>query len=291
MTADIIDGKLIAEEVYNELGPRVEALKAKGVTPGLAVVRVGDDPASGSYIRSKTRAAEKLGVLSETFHMPADVGADVLAERMTSLNTDARFHGVLLQLPLPDHLDPRHFTDLIDVAKDVDGFTSASLGRLVAGERGFVPATPRGIVEMLRRTGVDPEGKHVVIIGRSLIVGRPLALLLSLKAPMGNATVTVVHTRTPDPGALTRQADIVVAAAGHPNTVTADMVKEGAVVIDVGINRVDDPEAKKGYRLVGDVDFDAVREVASAITPVPGGVGLMTVAMLMVNTVEGAEGR
>jgi methylenetetrahydrofolate dehydrogenase (NADP+)/methenyltetrahydrofolate cyclohydrolase len=267
----------------------VDALKGKGMTPGLAVVRVGDDPASGSYVRSKTKAADRLGVLSETFHLPADVGAEELTERMASLNTESKFHGVLLQLPLPDHLDPRHFTDIIDAEKDVDGFTSESLGRLVAGERGFVPATPRGIVEMLKRTGVDPEGKHVVIIGRSFIVGRPLALLLSLKAPLGNATVTTVHTRTPDPGSLTRQADIIVAAAGHPNTVTADMVREGAVVIDVGINRVDDPEAKKGYRLVGDVDFDAVKEVASAITPVPGGVGLMTVAMLMVNTVEAAE--
>lgn len=289
MPAEIIDGKAMAEKIYEALRGRVEALKEKGVTPGVAFVRVGEDPASASYVRSKEKASERLGIRSETYVLPEDAPGEELRARLLGLNDDPSFHGVLLQLPLPGHLEERPFTDLIAPVKDVDGFTSASLGRLVAGAPGFAPATPKGIIAMLDHIGCDPGGKDVVIVGRSVIVGRPLALLLMQKARGGDATVTVVHTRTKGMAEHTRRADILVAAAGGPNTVTADMVKEGAVVIDVGINRVDDPSRKRGYRLVGDVDFEAVKEKASAITPVPGGVGLMTVAALMINTVEAAE--
>ena len=290
MPAEIIDGKQMAADVRAEVADAVRGLTAaSGVTPGLAAVLVGDDPASAVYVRNKGRACEEAGIISETFHLTVDTGQQELLELVQRLNADDRFHGILVQLPLPPQIDERAVIMAIDPDKDVDGLHPLNGGRLLEGRPRFLPATPAGVQLMLMRSGNDPGGKHVVIVGRSNIVGKPLAALLIQKAPAANATVTVCHTGTKDLGALTRQADIIVAAVGRPNTITADMVREGVVVIDVGMNRVDDASKKSGYRLVGDVDFEAVAEKASAITPVPGGVGPMTIAMLLSNTLRAAQ--
>jgi methylenetetrahydrofolate dehydrogenase (NADP+)/methenyltetrahydrofolate cyclohydrolase len=290
MPAQIIDGRAIAAEVRAEVAERARKLAARGVTPGLALVLVGENPSSISYVRSKGDAAEEAGIFSETFHLAESVTQDELISRVLDIEEGGRFHALLVQLPLPPHLDESAVINVIDPTKDVDGVTAASLGRLLRGERGPHPATPAGVVELLHRTGNPPQGKHVVVCGRSNIVGKPLAAILMQKSPRANATVTVCHTGTADLPAITRQADILVAAMGSPHAVTADMVKPGAVVVDVGNNWIDDPSRKSGRRLVGDVDFEAVSKVAGAITPVPGGVGPMTVAMLLSNTVLLAEG-
>lgn len=290
MTARIIDGRAIAEEVRAEVARDVEAhVAAGGARPHLSVVLVGDDPASAIYVRSKGRAAGEAGITSDEIILPATTPEAELLERLEALNADDGVHGILVQMPLPDQISVDRVLDTLSPAKDVDGLTSVSLGRLLAGRPRFVPATPSGIQQMLLRSGIDPEGRRVVVVGRSILVGRPLAALLSMKAPGANATVTMAHTGTRDLAAATREAEILVVAAGRPNTITAEMVRPGATVIDVGTNRIDAPERKSGSRLVGDVDFEAVREVAGAITPVPGGVGPMTIAMLLVNTLEAAR--
>ncbi|MCH7552558.1 MAG: bifunctional methylenetetrahydrofolate dehydrogenase/methenyltetrahydrofolate cyclohydrolase FolD [Chloroflexi bacterium] len=290
MTAKLIKGKPIAEAVLAEAAEEVKRLQAtSGITPGLAAVLVGEDPASQIYVRNKTRTCHEIGVFAQTFNRPADTSQAELLRLIDELNHDDRFHGVLVQLPLPSHITGSVIIEAVDPNKDVDGLHPVNLGRLAAGEPTFVSATPLGIQQMLLRSGYDPEGKHVVICGRSVIVGRPMALLLIQKAPGGNATVTMCHTRTRDVGSFTRQADILIVSTGVPRWVTADMVKEGAVVIDVGITRIEDPTAKKGTRLVGDVVFDEVSEKAEAITPVPGGVGPMTVAMVVSNTIKAAQ--
>jgi methylenetetrahydrofolate dehydrogenase (NADP+)/methenyltetrahydrofolate cyclohydrolase len=290
MGAQIIDGTAIAGGIRGEVAGRAADLRARGRTAGLAAVLVGDDPASISYVTAKAKACEEAGIFSETFHLPAaTTQAEVLA-LVERLNQDGRFHAILPQLPMPRQIDERTVVDAVDPAKDVDGLHPANLGRLLRGElEGALPCTPHGVLQLLQRTGNDPAGKHAVVVGRSTLVGRPLAVLLSNKAKGANATVTICHTGTPDIGRFTREADIVVMAAGHPRTLTADMVRPGAVVIDVGTNRIEDPSRKRGWRLVGDADFEAVKEVASWITPVPGGVGPMTIAMLLWNTVRAAE--
>ena len=290
MAAQIIDGKQMAADIRAEVGDAARALTAgSGVTPGLAAVLVGEDPASAVYVRNKRIACDEAGMFSDTINLPASTTQEELLGVVRGLNEDARFHGFIVQLPLPSQIDERTVIMAIDPDKDVDGLHPLNGGRLLEGRPRFLPATPAGVQTMLMRTGNDPSGKHVVIVGRSNIVGKPLATLLMQKAAGGNATVTVCHTGTPDIGAYTRQADIVVAAVGRPSTITADMVREGVVVIDVGMNRVEDATRKSGYRLVGDVDFDAVSEKASAITPVPGGVGPMTIAMLLSNTLRAAQ--
>ena len=290
MAAEIINGNEIAKQVRAEVAEGVDALKAAaGVQPGLAVVLVGDDPASAVYVRNKGRAAEEAGIYSETYRLPQETPQDEVVALVRQLNADDRFHGILVQLPLPPQVDEETVLLTIDPAKDVDGLHPFNLGRLAAGNPTFVPCTPAGVQEMLVRTGHDPAGKHVVVCGRSNIVGKPVSLLLLQKAAGANATVTVCHTGTRDLGAITRQGDILIAAAGRAEFITADMVKEGAVVIDVGINRVDDATRERGYRLTGDVDYGPVSETASAITPVPGGVGPMTIAMLLRNTLQSAR--
>jgi methylenetetrahydrofolate dehydrogenase (NADP+)/methenyltetrahydrofolate cyclohydrolase len=290
MPAEIIDGTAIAQQILGEVRAHVERLKSSDVEPGLAVVLVGDNPASVSYVRGKTRDALEVGMRSETIRVDAATTQDALLSLVADLNRDARWHGILVQLPLPSHIDESTVTSSVAVEKDVDGLHPINVGRLFRGEPGYLPCTPHGVVQLLTRSGHDPAGKHVVICGRSNLVGKPLAGLLMQKARGANATVTVCHTGTPDIGAFTRQADILIAAMGQPRSVTADMVREGAVVIDVGVNRIDDATKKSGNRLVGDVDFDAVREKAVAITPVPGGVGPLTRAMLLYNTVLAASG-
>jgi len=290
VTATVIDGKQMAEEIRGEVALETRALRERlGVTPGLAAVLVGGDPASAVYVRNKRRACDEADMFSETFELPDETTQEELIGLVRQLNADPRFHGILVQLPLPPHIEEREVILAIDPDKDVDGMHPINGGRLMEGNPRFLPATPAGVQQMLVRTGNDPSGKHVVIVGRSNIVGKPLATLLMQKAPGANATVTVCHTGTRDLPSLTRQADIVVAAIGRPRALTADMVAEGAVVIDVGINRVDDATRKSGYRLVGDVDYEAVAEKASAITPVPGGVGPMTIAMLLTNTLRAAR--
>ena len=285
MTAKILDGKALAEEIRGEVATGVAEMQQKhGVTPGLAAVLVGDDPASAIYVRNKRRACDEVGMVSDTFLMPADSTNEQVLARVQALNEDPRFHGILVQLPMPPQIDERLIIESLDPTKDVDGLHPFNVGKLVQGRADFVPGTPAGIQQILLRNGHDPAGANVVVCGRSNIVGKPMALLLMQRADGANATVTVCHTRTKNLAEITRQADILVAAIGRPSAITADMVKEGAVVIDVGINRVDDASRKRGYRLEGDVDFDAVSEKASAITPVPGGVGPMTIAMLLVNT-------
>ena len=285
MTAKILDGKALAEEIRGEVATGVAEMQQKhNVTPGLAAVLVGDDPASAIYVRNKRRACDEVGVISDTFLMPADSTNEQVLARVQALNKDPRFHGILVQLPMPPQIDERLIIESLDPTKDVDGLHPFNVGKLVQGRADFVPGTPAGIQQILLRNGHDPAGANVVVCGRSDIVGKPMALLLMQRADGANATVTVCHTRTKNLAEITRQADILVAAIGLPSTITADMVKEGAVVIDVGINRVDDASQKRGYRLEGDVDFDAVSKKASAITPVPGGVGPMTIAMLLVNT-------
>ena len=290
MTARIIDGNAIAAEVRAEVAERLRShLVAGGQRPHLTAVLVGDDPASHTYVLNKTRACDEVGISSDTLEMPTSSMDDLLAH-IGELNDSPQISGILVQMPLPPQLDERAAMQAVDPRKDVDGLHPQSLGRLLAGEPRFVPATPLGVQQLLLRSGHQPDGKRVVIVGRSTLVGRPLAMLLANKAEGANATVTIAHTGTADLGAVTREAEILVVAAGRPNTVTAEMVRPGAVVIDVGINRVDDASRKRGYRLVGDVEFEGVSEVASAITPVPGGVGPMTVAMLLVNTLRAVEG-
>ena len=285
MTAKILDGKALAEEIRGEVATGVAEMQQRhGVTPGLAAVLVGDDPASAIYVRNKRRACDEVGMFSDSVLLPANSTNEQVLATVQSLNDDPRFHGILVQLPLPPQVDEPLIIESLDPAKDVDGLHPFNVGKLVQGRADFVPGTPAGIQQILLRNGHDPEGANVVICGRSDIVGKPMALLLMQRADGANATVTVCHTRTKNLAEITRQADILVAAIGQPNAITADMVKEGAVVIDVGINRVDDASRKRGYRLVGDVDFEAVSEKAAAITPVPGGVGPMTIAMLLVNT-------
>lgn len=290
MTARIIDGVAIAAEVRAEVAAGVRAFVAAGRrAPHLSVVLVGDDPASHTYVRNKGAAAVEVGMTSDTIRMPATATqADVMAE-VARLSADPVVSGILVQSPLPKGLDEIAAMSSIDPEKDVDGLHPVSLGRLVQGEPVMVPCTPAGVQQMLLRSGVDPAGARVVVVGRSMLVGKPAALLLGNKAPGGNATVTLAHTATRDLASVTREAEILVVAAGRPNTITADMVRPGAVVIDVGTNRVEAPERKSGFRLTGDVDFEAVKEVAGAISPVPGGVGPMTIAMLLANTLKAAE--
>jgi len=288
-SARIIDGRAIAQDVRAEVARRARRLARRGVSPGLALILVGDNPSSISYVRSKGNAAEEAGIFSETFHLSDSISQQELSSRILDVEEDPRFHALLVQLPLPPHLDEATAVNAIDPTKDVDGVTAVNLGRLLRGEPCPHPATPAGVVELLHRTGNPPAGKHVVICGRSNIVGKPLAAILMQKNPRANATVTVCHTGTPDLAEATRQADILIAAMGVPAGITAGMVKPGAVVIDVGNNWVVDSSRKSGRRLVGDVDFEGVSAVAGAITPVPGGVGPMTVAMLLSNTVMLAE--
>lgn len=289
MVASIISGKEISSEINEELKERIASLKERGVTPGLTVVLVGEDPASQVYVRMKGKACDELGLYSETRRYPEDFAEEELLKVIDELNEDPRIHGILVQLPLPKHIDENKILLRIKPEKDVDGFHPVNVGKMLIGEPGFLPCTPHGIQELLLRSGNDPEGKHVVIVGRSNIVGKPVAAILMQKKKGANATITVCHSRTKDLPAMCREGDILIAAMGVPRFIKADMVKEGAVVIDVGVNRVDDPTAKRGYRLVGDVDYEPVAEKASAITPVPGGVGPMTIVMLMMNTVISAE--
>ncbi len=279
MTAQLIDGNALSRQLRADVATRVQALKARGVTPGLAVVLVGDNPASQVYVRNKVKACEDTGMHSVLETWPATMGEADLLARVEAMNKDPSIHGILVQLPLPAHIDEQKVIEAIDPAKDVDGFHVASAGALMTGLPGFWPCTPHGCMKMLEHIGYDLRGKHAVVIGRSNIVGKPMALLL-LQA---NATVTMCHSGTKDLAGFTRQADVVVAAVGKRNVLTADMVKPGAVVIDVGMNRNEDG------KLCGDVDFDGVKEVAGWITPVPGGVGPMTITMLMVNTLDSAE--
>ena len=290
MPAVRIDGAAMAAEIRGEVAEGAAEMKEKhGVTPGLAAVLVGDDPASAIYVRNKQREATAAGLLAEIFLRPADTSQDEVLTLVAQLNADDRFHGILVQLPLPDHVDENAVIESIDPMKDVDGLHPTNMGRLMAGRPRFVSATPAGIQQMLLRTGNDPSGKNVVVCGRSNIVGKPIANLLMQRLEGSNATVTVCHTRTANLAEVTRGADILIAAMGQPRLITADMVKEGAVVIDVGTNRVDAPDRERGYRLVGDVAYGPVRQKAGAITPVPGGVGPMTIAMLLVNTLKAAR--
>lgn len=289
MTAKIIDGKQVAADIRAELKAEIAKLREQGVVPGLGVILVGEDPASVSYVTGKERTCDELGIYSDNNHLPGETSQAELTQVIHRLNADDRINGILVQLPLPQQLSESEAIFAIDPTKDVDGIHPVSVGKMVTGEKAFLSCTPHGVLHLLTRSGVKIEGSHVVIVGRSNLVGRPLANMLIQKAPMGNATVTVCHTRTKDLAYHTRQADILVAAAGRPNTITVNMVKEGAAVIDVGVNRVEDVTKKRGYRLVGDVDFEAVKEKASLITPVPGGVGPMTITMLMYNTVLSAK--
>ena len=283
----LIDGKAVAARVRARIAVQVKALGAKGVVPGLSVVLVGDDPASAVYVRNKAAACEEAGMRGETIRMPASTSQAELNAVVNRLNADSRVHGILVQMPLPKQLDADAVLNLIDPAKDVDGFHPVNVGRMLVGNPdGFVPCTPAGVMELLRAYSVSTAGAHAVVIGRSNIVGKPMAALLV--QPGVDATVTVCHSRTKDMASHTRNADIVIAAVGKPRMVTGDMLKAGAVVIDVGINRIDDPTHAKGSRIVGDVDFESAARVASLITPVPGGVGPMTIAMLLENTLRSA---
>ena len=290
LTGNLIDGRAIAQEVHAETESRVASLKLAGVEPGLVFIRVGEDPASKVYVGMKERTAARLGIRSDTTVLPENTPETGLLELLGKLNADASVHGVLVQAPLPRHIDETNVFSAVSPAKDVDGFHPLNAGKLMLGEGGgFVPCTPGGVHELLIRSGVTIEGAEVVILGRGNIVGKPMAAILCQKAKYANATVTLCHSRTHDVAEHCRRADIIVAAMGVAEFVKADMVKPGATVIDVGVNKVDDPAAEKGYRLVGDVDFAAVQPVAGKITPNPGGVGPMTIAMLMRNTVRAAE--
>ena len=289
MAAQLIDGNRIAAEIKADVAERVGALKSRGISPGLAAIIVGDNAASISYVSGKAADCAEVGIFSETFRLPETSTHEEVLALIASLNADDRFHAILPQLPMPKQIVEQEVIDAMLARKDADGLHPVNLGRLLRGELdGAIPCTPHGVIELLKRTGIDPAGKHVVVVGRSTLVGRPLAVLLSNKAKGANATVTICHTGTPDIGRFTRDADIVVLAAGHVNTLTASMCKPGVVVIDVGVNRVDAPSRPSGYRLVGDAAMD-VREVASWVTPYTGGVGPMTRAMLLVNTVRAAE--
>jgi methylenetetrahydrofolate dehydrogenase (NADP+)/methenyltetrahydrofolate cyclohydrolase len=290
VAAKILSGTALAAEIRGEVALGVVEMQEKhGVTPGLAVVLVGDDPASAVYVANKQRACGEAGLFSDSAHLPAKATEDEVLAVVDGFNRDSRVHGILVQLPLPESMSQHRVIEAMNPEKDVDGIHPHNLGKLLQGRPDYPPCTPAGIVELLIRNGHDPEGASVVICGRSDIVGKPLAALMMQRRRGGNATVTVCHTRTRDLAEVTRTADILVSAIGQRGAIKADMVKEGAVVIDVGINRIDDPTARRGYRLKGDVDFEAVAEVASAITPVPGGVGPMTIAMLLVNTLSAAR--
>jgi methylenetetrahydrofolate dehydrogenase (NADP+)/methenyltetrahydrofolate cyclohydrolase len=296
MTAKIISGSEIAKEIRAELTERVSRLKKQGVTPGLVMIRVGEDPASVSYVSGKEKASEEIGMWSQTIVLPESASEEELLSKVEEMNKAEHVDGILVQLPLPKHIDADKVLNLIDPAKDVDGFHPVNVGKMLIGDPYFMPCTPHGAVELMVRSGNPPEGKHVVICGRSNIVGKPLMAMLVQKNKRANATVTVVHTGTKNMTEITKQADILVAAMGSPEVIKADMVKEGVVVIDVGVNRVGWKPSKKDPSkqvpdLRGDVDFETVKEKASAITPVPGGVGPMTITMLMVNTVVAAERR
>jgi methylenetetrahydrofolate dehydrogenase (NADP+)/methenyltetrahydrofolate cyclohydrolase len=282
----LIDGNAIAESIIEELTKEVGQL-AGSKKPTVAFIRVGDDPASVSYVRKKEKTAERIGIESRLYLLPDDISKEDLFAQIDALNTDPNVNGILIQAPLPKHIDETETFNRVLPEKDVDGFNTLNIGKLCQEDSsGFVACTPAGIVELIKRSGIETQGKHVVVLGRSQIVGKPAALLMMRKALPGNATVTICHSRTQDLPSITRQADVLIAAIGRANFVSADMVKEGVAVIDVGINRVEDASKKRGYRLVGDVEFDAVAPKASHITPVPGGVGPMTVAMLMHNTLR-----
>lgn len=290
MPAELIDGAAVAKKIRAEVATRCAALAARGVVPGLSVVLVGDDGGSAVYVRNKEKASLEVGMRGATIRMPASTTQDELLAVVDRLNADTAVHGILVQMPLPKQIDPQAVIRRIAPTKDVDGFHPVNVGKVLIGERdGFAPCTPAGVQVLLQEYGVDTAGKHVVIIGRSNIVGKPMMALLVQQGPGGDATVTLCHSRTPDLARHVKRADIVIAAVGRPGTVTADMVKPGAVVIDVGTSRVADPTTKSGTRLMGDVDFEPVRQVASKLTPVPGGVGPMTIAMLLRNTVRAAE--
>jgi methylenetetrahydrofolate dehydrogenase (NADP+)/methenyltetrahydrofolate cyclohydrolase len=290
MSAKILNGKSLAADMRLDLAAQVAELKEKtGVTPGLGVILVGADPASTSYVTAKEKACSEAGMYSEDVRIPAEsTQADVL-KRVEEMNNNPAINGILVQLPLPRHIDEGAVINAIAPEKDVDGFTPVNVGRMMIGETCFLPCTPHGIIQMLLKAGVETSGKHAVVVGRSNIVGKPVAQLLMRKAEGGNATVTVCHTGTKDLKSYTLQADILIVAAGRPDTVTGDMVKPGATVIDVGVNRIPDPTRPSGYRLAGDVDFEAAKEHAALITPVPGGVGPMTITMLLYNTLESAR--
>jgi len=285
MGAKIIDGKAISQQIRSELKCEVEELIKHGVKPGLGVILAGDNPASQIYVRNKERACEKIGIYTLTKRLPAEISEGDLLSEIEQWNRDSSIHGILVQLPLPKHIDEHRVIESVAPEKDVDGFHPYSVGKMVLGTPRFLPCTPAGIQELLLRSEVPTDGKHVVIVGRSNIVGKPLCNILLQKAKGANATVTVCHTGTPDISHFTRQADILIVAAGRPEVVKGDMIKENAVVVDVGVNRVDDATQERGYRIVGDVEFESARQVARAITPVPGGVGPMTIAMLLRNTV------
>jgi len=290
MAVKIIDGKQIAEGIKKEVSAAVRDLQSKhGIVPGLAAVLVGDNPASRVYVNMKRKACDKAGLFSQTVKLEASTTYRELYETIDRMNADARIHGILVQLPIPEHLDEFDILKQIKPEKDVDGLHPENIARLAHGREGFIPCTPYGVQELLVRSGVEIAGARAVIVGRSNLVGRPMAQLLLQKGARGDATVCVCHSRTRNLAAVCREADILIVAMGRPNFITADMVKPGAVVIDVGINRVEDPTHPKGYRLLGDVDFEKVKAVAGAITPVPGGVGPMTIAMLLRNTLVAAQ--
>ena len=284
----LIDGKELAHSLRTEIAAGVAALKAeKGVTPGLAVILVGDNPASVSYVTAKEKACTEAGMLSREIRLPAETSEDELVSLVKKLNAEPEIHGILVQLPVPKHIRDKAVIDAIAPEKDVDGFTPENVGKMLIGDECFLPCTPHGIIKLIEFSGMDIKGKHAVVVGRSNIVGKPIAALLARKET--NATVTLCHTGTPDVAHFTRDADIVVVAAGRPGTITGDMLKPGAVVIDVGVNRIPDATKPKGFRLVGDADFESCSRVAGAITPVPGGVGPMTITMLLWNTLESAR--
>ena len=289
MAAKIIDGKEISETIRGELKNRISVLKEKGITPGLGVILVGNNPASRSYVTAKERACDSIGIYSDDNRLPEDVTETDLLKKINEMNVDPKIHGILVQLPLPKHINESTVLLAIDPKKDVDGFHPINVGKMMIGEDTFFPCTPHGVLQMLLRSKIETSGRHVVVIGRSNIVGKPVANMLLQKRDGANATVTLCHTGTKSIESHTLQADILIVASGFPNTVTADMVKPGAVVIDVGVNRIEDNTKKSGYRLVGDVDYEGVSAIASAITPVPGGVGPMTITMLLYNTVLSAE--
>lgn len=289
MPATIIDGKQIAQDVRNEVKQKVLQLAQNGIVPCLAVILVGENPASVSYVTGKQKALAEVGMKDKSMHLPESTTQEELLKIIKELNEDSTVHGILVQLPLPKHINEEKILLAINPEKDVDGFHPVNVGNLVIGKKAFLPCTPHGIIVLLQKMNIETSGKHAVVIGRSNIVGKPVAILLARKET--NCTVTICHTGTKNLSEFTKNADIIIAASGHPNTVTADMVKEGAVVIDVGVNRIPDSSKKSGFRLTGDVDFDSIKEKASFITPVPGGVGPMTIAMLMKNTLEAAENR
>ena len=289
MSAVIIDGKQIAADVRAQVAAKVAQLKEKGILPCLAVILVGENPASVSYVTGKRKALAEVGMADRSIQLPETTSEAELLELIASLNADTSVHGILVQLPLPKHIDEDKVIMAIDPSKDVDGFHPVSVGNLMIGRPGFLPCTPHGIIVLLKKMGIETSGKHAVVIGRSNIVGKPVSILLARKDV--NCTVTMCHTGTKNMADITRQADIIVVASGHPHTLTGDMVREGAVVIDVGVNRIPDASKKSGFRLIGDCDFGDLVEKTSFITPVPGGVGPMTIAMLMQNTLESAMAR